>query len=176
MSTDGTATRPAITAGTYRIDPARTSVHFAVGELWGLRKVSGTFDVRDGTVVVSDDPARSSVQVTMDPASFASGNQRRDRDVTGRNFLDAAAYPAMNFASTEVGHGPTGWTVRGSLTVHGVTAPVTLQLVDGSETADGCAFAATAVVDRTAFGVNRRAGYIRREVAVTIELVARAAA
>jgi polyisoprenoid-binding protein YceI/plastocyanin len=142
--------------------------------LWGLVTVRGTFDVRDGTIVVADDPARSSVQVTLDPASFATGNKRRDRDVTGKNFLDVAAYPTMSFASAHVTPGAEGWTMRGMLTVHGVTAPVMLRLVEGKHTADGCAFTATAVVDRTVFGVNRAVGFIRRELTVTIEVAATA--
>ncbi|WP_157743226.1 YceI family protein [Micromonospora coriariae] len=53
-----------------------------------------------------------------------------------------------------------------------MTAPVTLRLVEGRQTVDGCAFTATAVVDRTAFGVSRTVGFIARELAVTIEIVA----
>ncbi|SCF04105.1 hypothetical protein GA0070607_4755 [Micromonospora coriariae] len=34
MSTDSTATRPAIAADTYAVDPFRTTVRFAVKELW----------------------------------------------------------------------------------------------------------------------------------------------
>jgi polyisoprenoid-binding protein YceI len=183
MTIDNTATRLAIAAGTYIVDPSRTSVRFAVKALWGLATVRGTFDVRDGTIVVADDPARSSVQVTLDPTSFATtpdpttfatGNKRRDRDVTGKKYLDVAAYPTMSFASTHVTPGAEGWTMRGMLTTHGVTAPVMLRLVDGKHTADGCAFTATAVVDRTVFGVNRAIGFIGRELTVTIEVAARA--
>ncbi|GAA2619546.1 YceI family protein [Streptomyces vastus] len=173
MSIDSSATRPTIPAGTYMVDASRTTVRFAVKKLWGLVAVRGTLDVRDGTIVLADDAVGSSVRVTMDPASFASGNKRRDRDVTGKNFLDVAAHPAMAFASTGVGSDGSGWTMRGLLTAHGVTAPVTLRVVDGRTTADGCAFTATAVVDRTAFGVSRAVGFIGRELAATIEIGAK---
>ncbi|MFE9642717.1 YceI family protein [Streptomyces sp. NPDC006365] len=173
MSLDSTATRPMIPAGTYMVDPSRTTVRFAVKKLWGLVTVRGTFDVCDGTIVLADDPADSSVRVTMAPDSFATGNQRRDQDVTGKHFLDVAAYPAMTFASTSVESDGSGWTIRGLLTTHGVTAPVTLRLVHGRTTADGCAFTATAVVDRTAFGVSRAVGFIGRELAATIEIGAK---
>jgi polyisoprenoid-binding protein YceI len=175
MTIDDTATRPAIAAGTYTVDPSRTGVRFAAKMLWDLVTVHGTFDVRDGTIVVADDPARSSVQVTLDPTSFATGSKRRDRDVTGKKYLDVAAYPTMSFAGTRVTPDAEGWTIRGTLTTHGVTAPVTLRLVDGRHTADGCAFTATAAVDRMAFGVNRWVGFIiGRELTVTIEVVATA--
>ncbi|MEU5942351.1 hypothetical protein ABZ807_24940 [Micromonospora sp. NPDC047548] len=47
MSINGAATRPAIAAGTYAVDPFRTTVRFAVKELWGIVTVRGTFDVID---------------------------------------------------------------------------------------------------------------------------------
>lgn len=172
MSLDSTAARPAIAAGTYAVDPSRTTVQFTTKKMWGLVTVRGTFTVTGGTIVVAADPAGSSVEVALDPASFDSGNKRRDKDVTGKNFLDTAAYPRMGFASAGISHGPDGWTMRGALTVHGVTAPVTLRLVEGRETADGCAFTATAVVDRTAFGVSRGAGFIARTVDVSIVIEA----
>ncbi|WP_157743227.1 YceI family protein [Micromonospora coriariae] len=78
--------------------------------------VRDTFDVIDGVIVVAEDPARSSVRVTMDPASIASGNKRRDRGVVGKNFLDVASYPATGFASTRVGTHGGGWTMTGRLT------------------------------------------------------------
>ena len=174
MNTHGTATRPMIAPGAYTVVPARTTVRFAVKELWGLVTVRGTFGVRDGTIVVAEDPKRSSVRVSMDPASFASGNRRRDKDVTGRNFLDAAAHPRMDFVSTDVGRDGDDWTVDGLLTVHGVTAPVTLRLVDGRQTGNGCSFSATAVVDRTWFGVSRVVGFIGRDLEVTIDIAAAA--
>ncbi|GAA4712471.1 YceI family protein [Phytohabitans rumicis] len=164
--------RPAIATGTYTIDPVRTTVSFTVKEMWGLVKVRGTFTVTAGTIVVADDPAQSSVRVELDPASFASGSKRRDKDVTGKNFLAATAYPDMGFTGNGAAYGPDGWTMRGALTVHGVTAPVTLRLVSGRETTDGCAFVATAVVDRTAHGVSRGAGLIARELTVEISVVA----
>ncbi|MCW6009917.1 YceI family protein [Micromonospora sp. CPCC 205371] len=173
MTIDSTTTRPAIAAGRYTIDPSGTTVRFAVKEMWGLVTVRGTIGVTGGAIVVADDPAASSVRVALDPASFASGNKRRDKDVTGKNFLDAAAYPEMGFTSTRVAYGRDGWTMTGMLTTHGVTAPVTLRLVEGRATPDGCAFTATAVVDRTAHGVSKAAGFIAREVTVTIDVTAR---
>lgn len=169
-----TVAQPAITPGTYAIDPTRTAVDFAIKGFWGLATVRGRFDVTGGTITVGDKPAASAVRVTLDPASFATGNKRRDKDVTGPAFLDATAHPLMEFTSTGVGYDGRGWTLRGQLTVHGVTAPVTLLLAQGRQTRDGCAFSATARIDRTAFGVNRAVGFIDRHLEATIEVTATA--
>jgi polyisoprenoid-binding protein YceI len=174
LHNDTTATRPAIAAGTYAIDPARSTARFAIKELWGLMTVRGTFEVTGGAITVGAEPAGSAVRASLDPASFASGNKRRDKDITGPRFLDAAAYPLMEFVSNGIGPDGGGWAVHGRLTVHGTTAPVTLRLTDGRQTRDGCAFTATAVVDRTAFGVSRVVGFIGRQLDVTIEIAATA--
>jgi len=167
-----TITTPAIAAGTYTIDPARSRVAFAIKEMYGLLTVRGTIALRDGTIVVADQPAGASVRVRLDPGSIATGNKRRDRDVTGKNFVDAATYPDMAFAGTGVVRDADGWTLTGDLTVHGTTAPVTLRLHDGRPSQGGYAFTATAVVDRTEFGVSRAVGFIGRTLDVTIEVVA----
>lgn len=168
------ATRPAIAAGTYTIDPSRTTVRFAVKEMWGLMTVRGGVAVTGGTVTVGAVPGASSASASLDLSSFASGNKRRDKDVTGPSFLDAGTYPAMEFTSTGLDEGGGGWTLRGTLAARGTTAPVTLRLVDGRQTPDGCAFTATARVDRTALGVRRAVGFIARHVDVTIEVTATA--
>jgi polyisoprenoid-binding protein YceI len=165
-----TAVRPSIAAGTYRIDAARTTVRFAIGEWWGLKTCRGTFSVHEGVVVVADEPARSSVRVSMDPASFTTDKPKRDKDVKSRNFLDVETYPEMSFASTLLSRRSDGWTLDGVLTVHGTSAPVALRLLDGEQTAAGCRFTAATTVDRTTFGVSRAVGFIKTELAIEIEV------
>jgi polyisoprenoid-binding protein YceI len=178
MSIDSRSTSiaiPAIAAGTYTIDASRTRVRFTVKELWGLVTVGGTVAVRDGTIVVATEPRHSTVRAELDPATFDSGNKRRDKDVTGKNFLDVAAHPTISFASTGLRAGTDGWTIIGTLNVHGTDAPVLLRLDEARTTKDGCYLTASTVVDRTVFGVSRAAGFIARQVAVTIEIFATAA-
>ena len=67
-------------AGTYGIDPVHSSANFTVRHL-GLSKVRGGFAGFSGIVVVADDPAQSSVEVTLDAASFTTGNDDRDSHV-----------------------------------------------------------------------------------------------
>jgi polyisoprenoid-binding protein YceI len=181
MSIDSTSTSiattalPAIAAGTYTIDASRTRVRFTVKELWGLVTVGGTVAVREGTIVVAADPRRSTVRAELDPATFDSGNKRRDKDVTGKNFLDVAAHPTISFASTGLRAGTDGWTISGTLNIHGIDAPALLRLDEARTTKDGCYLTGSTVVDRTVFGVSRAAGFIARQVAVTIEVFATAA-
>ena len=167
-----TLTRPAIAAGTYRIDPTRTTVTFTMREWYGRREVTGTFAVRDGTIVVGADPTESSVRVAMDPASFKTDKKRRDADIRGKRWLDVARYPDMEFRSARVTTDGEGWKVVGMLTVHGVSAPVTLRMVDGGQTPEGCRFTATCTIDRLDFGVKTAPRFIGTTLDVRIETFA----
>lgn len=162
-----TTTLPAIAPATYRIDPTRSTIRFTVRGLFGLATVRGTFTVRDGTIVVADEPARSKVDATIDAASFATGVRRRDEDIRSKRYLDTAAHPDIRFTSREV----TAGSVTGILTVRGVGQRITLDF-DPAATPGGCRFTSRARVDRYAFGVTSGKGMIARYVDVEIEVSA----
>lgn len=158
--------------GTYRLDPERSSVRVDVKAMFGLATVHGTFRLRAGEVNIAADPTASTVQATVEAASFASGNARRDRDVTGPGLLDAAAHPDISFASQQTRQHGDGWTVTGSVTAHGTSDPVEL-LVDRADFEGGTAHLhATARLDRTRLGVTRKKGMVGRDVELTIDAVA----
>lgn len=163
-----TSATTTVTPGTYRVDTARSTVGFTARHAFGLAPAPGTFTIRDGTVEVADGPSGSRVTVTMDAASFRTDKPKRDADVRGRRFLDAGRYPDMTFTGT----GPHGDTLTGELTVHGVTAPVTLALTTPTITGDGWACRATGRIDRYAFGVTAGKGVIARYLDVEVELTA----
>jgi polyisoprenoid-binding protein YceI len=175
LTINHTVTRPDVLPGRYTIDPARSRISFRIKELWGLRTVYGTVRVLSGAVLVAADPARSSVRVTVDAASFTTGNRRRDRQVTGRGFLDVAEHAAMTFTGLRAERQPDGWYVPGTLRAHGVGVQVTPRLTDARRIPGGCAFTATLAVDPTWFGVSRAGGLIGDTVDVTVEVVATAA-
>lgn len=168
--------RPVIAPGLYAIDPARTTVTFAMREMFGLAPVAGSFTVRSGSVRVTDDPAAATVHVVLDTASFRTGKPARDKVVRSHRFLDATRYPEMVFEGNGVALGADGvWRLSGTLTAHGVAAPVTLDLVSGGATADGVTGRATARVDRYAHGVTVMRRFIGRYLDVTIEVTATSA-
>ena len=54
------------TTGTWVLDPAHTTIGFTVKHLMAA-KVRGSFKSFSGTVEVGDDPASSSVSITITP-------------------------------------------------------------------------------------------------------------
>jgi polyisoprenoid-binding protein YceI len=117
-------------AGNYKLDPSHTSVVGRV--LHGkLSFYSFRFDKVDGSYVY--DPARpevTKVEVTIDPASIDSNLPTFDRRLKGPDFLDAEKYNLIEFVATEIKRTDmTHGTMTGSLSFHGVTRPITLNVI-----------------------------------------------
>lgn len=114
-------------AGVWRIDPGHAEVGF-VGRHLGLTKVRGRFTGVDGAVVVAEDPAGSSVEVTIDMRSVSSGDQSRDDHLRSADFFDVDHHPTAGYRSTAVHLDGTSGTIDGELTIKGITRPVTLHM------------------------------------------------
>jgi len=131
----------------YRIDPAVSRVWFdADAPLHSFRgetqAIAGRF-----TLSHTSPPDIADASVSIDAASLATGNEKRDADMR-RDFLEVATFPSIEFSITglstprPVANG-TGWDVvlQGKLVVHGVTraveVPTTAQLAADRITARG---------------------------------------
>jgi polyisoprenoid-binding protein YceI len=166
--TDNLRTDIGIRPGTYRVDPTRSAVTFTATHVFGLKPVEGTMRIRSGTVMVAEEPRRSTVSAEIDAASWLTDDARRDRDVKGRRFLNVADHPVIGFRSTHVVRGAAGWQIAGVLSVRGGSAEVTLDLTEIAPTVDGHRFTATATVDRIAAGVTTGRPLIGRYLSVTL--------
>jgi polyisoprenoid-binding protein YceI len=143
----------------WNLDPTHSQVGFSVRHLV-ISNVRGEFRTYQGKVALDDaDPARSSVEATVDVNSIDTKVADRDAHLKGPDFLDAAKYPTIAFRSTQVARaGKDVLKVTGDLTLHGVTRPVVLDVtttpeVKGmyGETRRG--FAATTKISRKDFGL-----------------------
>lgn len=150
----------ALTPGTWNLDPAHSDVDFTVRHA-GISKVRGTFTSVEGTLVVGENPAESSVNVTIDVASADTGQADRDNHLKSADFFDAENHPVMTFSSTEVraaGNDPQEFTLVGELTIKGVTRRVELAAEFGGQTVDAfgmtrAGFEATGEISRKDFGI-----------------------
>jgi len=114
-------------AGLWNIDPSHAEVAF-VGRHFGLTKVRGRFVGVAGSVVVADEPASSSVDVTIDMASVSSGDAGRDDHLRSADFFDVAEHPTATFRSTGVDVSGATATMRGDLTIKGISKEVELDV------------------------------------------------
>src|SRR5579863_7591742 len=110
-------------------DPAHSEVDFTILHM-SLSNVHGRFGNIGGQLVLNDaDITKSTVSVTIDLSTVDTGVGPRDADLKSDHFFDVAKFPTATFASTGVAKSGSGLTVTGNLTLHGVTKPVTLNVV-----------------------------------------------
>jgi polyisoprenoid-binding protein YceI len=130
-----TRTRSIIPPGTWRVDPAHSSVQFAVKHM-GIATVRGKFTRFEGTLEVGEDLASSKAYGKVDVASIDTGEPDRDAHLRSADFFDAEHYPEITFESTRVEPlDSESSAVYGNLTMHGVTKEIRLDVnVEGVDT------------------------------------------
>ena len=152
-----TATLTGLTAGTWTIDPVHSAVAFQVRHLM-VSKVRGGFDVFSGQVVVAEDGAPTvTAEIVVD--SFNTKNAQRDGHVRSADFLEVEKYPTMTFRSTSVHGTGSDFTIRGELTLHGVTREVELEtefngVNPGMGNGPVAGFEAKTTINRKDFGID----------------------
>jgi polyisoprenoid-binding protein YceI len=117
---------PAAAPETWVVDKAHSMTQFKIRHL--MSNVTGRF--RDFNAAVSidrADPARSSVEFTIQAASIDTGENTRDEHLRSPDFFEATKYPTLAFKSSVVTpKSATRFDVTGDLTMHGVTRRITL--------------------------------------------------
>jgi polyisoprenoid-binding protein YceI len=147
------------TSGTFVLDKTHTQVGFISRHLM-VSKVRGRFNDYEGTIVVADDPAQSSVEVIIQAASINTNDETRDKHLRTNDFLNAEEFPTLAFRSTKVELGSSnGWKVTGDLTIRGITRQVVLDVEFEGVIQDPwgnqrLGFAASGTIDRNDFGVS----------------------
>lgn len=147
----------------WEFDGNHSHVSFKVRHLM-ISWVRGNFTKAEGKVWFDkDDLSTLRMEIAIDPASITTGMAVRDRDLKDEEFFEVDKFPEMRFVSSGAVPQPDG-TVKltGSLTMHGVTKEVTLD-VDGlnmvvlSDNGPRTGATATARVNRREFGLTYNA-------------------
>jgi len=120
---------PGMAADTYSIDPVHSKVGFAVRHMV-ISNVEGRFTDFAGTIVYDEeDPAKSSVRVTIKVASINTDNQKRDAHLKSPEFFDVEKYPEITFVSKKVSKTDDGFVAVGDLTIRDMTREIELPFV-----------------------------------------------
>lgn len=119
----------AATAIAYTIDTAHSQAQFKVRHMM-IANVKGEFTKVTGNVLYDpSSPANSSVEAAIDVNTISTRDAQRDGHLKSPDFFDVEKYPEITFKSTSVKMvGPEQADIQGTLTVHGVTKPITLKV------------------------------------------------
>jgi polyisoprenoid-binding protein YceI len=147
-------------AGSYTVDADHTHVGFRVQHMM-VSHTQGRFKKFEGAVVVDDkDPAKSTIDISIDAASVDTDQEKRDEHLRSADFFDAANHPKITFKSKQVKVvGPRQWQVKGDLTIRGVTKEIQLTVSEiGADVKDPWGgvrrgAVASATVNRKDFGL-----------------------
>lgn len=145
---------------TLEADPAHSTASFSVKHMM-VTTVRGEFGKVASTLQWDrKDPAKSSVDVTIDAASIDTHNEKRDAHLKSPDFFDVQKCPEIIFKSKKIRkEGGDKYKVTGDLTLHCVTKPVTVNVTfnpNGMKTPWGpTVYAAqgTAKIKRSDFGL-----------------------
>jgi polyisoprenoid-binding protein YceI len=165
----------------WTIDPGNSSIAFSANHI-GYKDVLGLFLEERGSFTY-DETTRELADLVfeVEAASVFTDNPARDRHLKSGDFLDAESHPLIRFVMTEaVPETEDSGTIRGDLTVRGVTRPVevavTLNRIApypwGGNYVLGVS--AEAVVGRSAFGSTYalEGGLVGDEITLRFEIEA----
>mgnify|MGYP001371877192 CR=1 FL=1 len=153
-------------AGVYTLDPAHASLLFRVDHL-GMSHYTARFTHFAAELELDPaDPAAARVTAWIDPRSLETDNREPAYDfnaiLQGPDWLDVVRFPDITFSSTQVEvTGPNTARVTGELGLHGVTAPVELDVTFNGGYASFAldpggsriGFSARGLLMRSAFGI-----------------------
>ena len=112
----------------YEIDPAHTYPSFEADHM-GLSFWRGKFNTTSGDVVLDREAQTGTVNITVDVNSVDFGHDKMNEKARSEELFNTAEFPQASFAGT-LGDFTDGapTSLRGNLTLNGVTAPVDLAI------------------------------------------------
>jgi len=139
----------------YLIDPEHSRIQFRVRHL-GLSEVTGNFAGFSGRILYAkDELAKSRVDTVIDVKSITTELEKRDKHLRSPDFFDAGKFAKISYLSSEiVGTDPNQFSIKGVLTMKGVSLPVEIQATFIGEETDPWGYKRIAFSGRT--GLNRK--------------------
>lgn len=165
-----------IKPGTYTLDPEHAHLSFSFIHM-GFSRTRVRFDEFEATLGFDNqNPGQASLSVNLNPASINTNIADFDALLKSDDFFDVEAFPEITFQSTKAFFtSDTTAEIPGTLTLHGVSAPVVFYVtlagagknwVSGNYT---LGFSGTAEVNRSAFGLKNLLALTGDKVTIEIE-------
>jgi len=146
---------------TYNVDPAHTYPSFSADHMGGLSVWRGKFNSSSGKIVLDKEAGTGTVSITVDTTSINLGMDKLNEHTKSADMFDVAKFPTATYEgkfSKFKNGAPT--EVDGTLTMHGVTKPLTLTInkflckQNPMSKKDTCGADASASFNRADFGIS----------------------
>ena len=162
---------------TYQLDPHHTYPSFEADHFGGLSVWRGKFDRSSGKVVLDREGKKGTIDVTIDATSIDFGFEDLNKHVKSAEMFDVEKFPTATYKGEfSKFEGETPTEVKGTLTLHGVTKPVTLAIgqfkcmIHPMMKKEVCGADATATINRSDFGIDYGAKFgFKQDVKLRIQ-------
>ena len=167
------AAAPDVPGEKYLITPENSDIEFIGAKVTG--KHNGSFEKFSGEINYAGQPEKSRVRITIDIDSITTDEAKLTAHLKTPDFFDVAKFPQSTFESTEItpgGEGGATHTIKGNLTMHGVTKSITFPAKIAAAP-DAITVDATFAINRKDFGINYAGAsdnLIRDDVVLTLRV------
>ena len=165
---------------TYNLDPNHTYPSFEADHMGGLSTWRGKFNKSSGKVVLDREAKSGSIEVTVDMDSIDFGHDKMNEHAMSADMFDVEKFPTAVYKGklTDFDDGKPGKVV-GTLTLKGVTKPLTLEIddflckINPMNKKEVCGADASAEFNRDDFGVDYGKAFgFKQEVELEIQIEA----
>jgi polyisoprenoid-binding protein YceI len=163
---------------TYVLDSNHSKPRFSYSH-FGYSTQQSRFDNATGKIVIDSAAKTGSVDVTIDTTSVNTGYALFNEHIQAADFFDTAKFPTAKFVSSKVNFdGDKVKSVDGTLTIKGISKPVTLTITSfmcmphPMAKKPACGANATVVVKRSDFNMAKHVPYVSDEVVIDIPVEA----
>jgi polyisoprenoid-binding protein YceI len=114
--------------GKWTVDPVHSAVLLTARHL-GIASITGTIGEFSATIEIAEPVEKSTVRAVLKADTLSTGTKMRDDHLRSADFMDVSKFPEIVYEGTSVT--PVDgerWTVEGTLTLHGESKPVALDL------------------------------------------------
>ncbi len=166
----------AVSAETYKLDPAHTSVVFRVKYV-GVTYVYGRFNGPTGSFVFDESsPSKNSIEMQVNAKDVDTAVEKRDKHLKSPDFFNAAEYPLVSFKSSSVKKLNTDtYEVSGNITLLGKSRLLSVKAQGTGSGKDPWGnfrrgFETSFTIKRSDFGMNFMLGGVSDEVVITVSV------
>jgi polyisoprenoid-binding protein YceI len=158
-------------AGTWTLDPARSTATLRSKSVWGLLPVKGVFRDIQGSGKVSA-AGEVTGSIALATGSLDTKNSKRDTHLRSADFFLTENYPAITFTAGSLEPANEGVTVSGTLTVRDQSRPLSFPATVALAGDKEAALDAIVQVDRSEFGLTwNQMGMVSMNNTITIHAV-----